>query len=792
MNKKALQTLEFNKITELLSQKAITPKGKATCINLEPGTSLEQVTLWQRETTEAVSCILQKGSLPLGGFKDITESVKRAGVMGVLSVAELLHVADFLYVCKKIIAYSKYEGKEKRYELLDNRFQRLVSVNELEKEISRCIVNEAEVADDASPALYEIRRSIKTSKDRIKDTLNSIIHSQTYKSMLQDTVITMRNDRYCVPVKQEYRGSFQGMVHDESSSGATVFIEPISVVTLNNKIKELLSKEKIEIEKILRQLSLMVYENEGVLSENFEILTELDFIFAKGELSLSINGTEPIFNSHGYINIINGRHPLLNKDTVVPINIYLGDVFSLLLITGPNTGGKTVALKTTGLFTIMGLSGLHISAREKSQLAMFTEVFADIGDEQSIAQSLSTFSGHMSNIVKILDQADSDSLVLLDELGAGTDPTEGAALAISILQHLHARDVRTLVTTHYSELKLYALSTEGVENASCEFDVETLRPTYKLLIGIPGKSNAFAISKKLGLAEDIIEEARKSIAKGAVRFEDVLTDLEISRKTVIIEQEKAERFRAEAYKLKQELDSQKVKLEQQKEKILLAAKEEAKRIVQEANLNADALVKEISKKAREGAALHEVDESRQKLRSALSTITEELSSADKEKNRRPAPPKSLNKGDRVFIYSLNQKGTVLKDMHEGDNEAFVGVGIMKINVKRSDLSIDKSEEVITVSKMPLSHSVKATKSISIKPELDLRGMMVSESLETLDKYLDDAYLSGLSQVTIIHGKGTGALRTAVTTHLKGHSHVESSRMGKFGEGEMGVTIITLR
>ena len=546
MNEKALKTLEYTKIRDRLSALALSPMGKEKCDELVPMHDIDAITREQKETTEAVNMSLKKGRLPLGGIKDIRTQLGRAEAGGVLGIEELMAVGDFLYVCRKVKNYAKQENKADVFPVLEDYFEIVKTITNLEKEISRCIVNEQEISDDASSGLRTVRREIRNANGSIRDKLNTIIYSAAYKNMLQDAVITIRNDRYCVPVRSEYQSSFPGMVHDRSNTGSTVFMEPTAVIQLNNKIKELQAKEKEEIEKILAMLSAMVAENVDVIEENIHVIAHLDFIFAKSELSLKMNGAEPIFNTNGIIDIRKGRHPLLDEKKVVPIDINLGKDFNTLLITGPNTGGKTVALKTLGLFTLMGQAGLHIPAFDSSQLAVFDDVFADIGDEQSIEQSLSTFSAHMTNTVSIINSVTPNCLVLFDELGAGTDPTEGAALAMAIIQLLHKMNVRTAVTTHYSELKVYALSTEGVENACCEFDVETLRPTYRLLIGIPGKSNAFAISKKLGLPDYVIESAKEFISSENVKFEDVITDLEISKKTVVYEQERAEQFRKEA------------------------------------------------------------------------------------------------------------------------------------------------------------------------------------------------------------------------------------------------------
>lgn len=781
MNEKSLRTLEFNKILEMLIGKCISAMGKEQAINLKPSTDISEINRMQDYTSESSGMILKKGSLPMGGIRDIRPQLKRVGVMGVLSVEELLAVGDFLYVCRKIASYGEKESKNDHFPLLDDMFACISLLPALEKEIARCIMPPDQVADDASQTLSNIRRGINVANARVREQLNNVIHSSSYKNMIQDSVITIRNDRYCVPIKQEYRTSFPGMIHDQSSTGATVFMEPMSVVNLNNQIKELRSKEKTEIEKILRELSQEVGQYAEVIEGNLEVLTNLDFVFAKGELSIAMNGSRPEFNSRGYINIRKGRHPLLSQDTVVPTNIYLGDEFTTLLITGPNTGGKTVTLKTLGLLTLMGQSGLHISAGDHSELAVFFNVFADIGDEQSIEQSLSTFSSHMSNIVNILSSITENSLVLLDELGAGTDPTEGAALAIAILEYLYKRRAITAVTTHYSELKVYALSTEGVENASCEFDVETLKPTYKLLIGIPGKSNAFEISRRLGLKEDIISSAKEVLSKEDERFEDVITDLEISKKSVIIEKERAEKFRMEAEKLKQEFETQKEKLNTQKEKILANAREEARKIYSDARDEADILLKEHKRGLKENRLVND-NSARQKL---SEKVSENYGGLDFTPTAHIPIDKPLKQGDSVYVSTLNKSGVVVT-VPDGAGNATISVGAMKMKIHISHLLQNPD----TKTKPKFSKNVsRAVKAASVSTELDIRGMMVDEGIEKCDKYLDDAYLSNLPKATIIHGKGTGALRSAVQSHLKGHPHVKSYRLGTFGEGEDGVTIV---
>ena len=791
MNEKALKKLEYDKIIKKLMDFAVSPMAKEKAEALLPYTAMTDITQAQQETTEAVSMILRKGTLTLGGFREIRPQMKHAAMGGVLSMGELMNIGSFLYVCRRAKEYAKHENKTESYEKLDALFELIQPIVSLENEITKCILSETEMSDTASAALHKIRREIKQSHEKVKDQLNSIIASSAYKNMLQDPVVTIRNDRYCVPVKSEYRSTFPGMIHDQSNTGSTVFMEPLSVVQLNNKIKQLQAEEKKEIEKILLELSEKVTEQREILQANMEVLTHLDFVFAKGNLSLSINGTQPLFNLKGYINIQKARHPLLEEKKVVPISIYLGKDFTTLLITGPNTGGKTVALKTLGLFTLMGQAGLHIPAFDHSQLAVFDNVFADIGDEQSIEQSLSTFSAHMSNIVTILEEVTPYSLVLFDELGAGTDPTEGAALALSIIESLRKRKIRTAVTTHYSELKVYALSTEGVENACCEFDIETLRPTYRLLIGIPGKSNAFAISKRLGLSDEIIEGAKEFISHDEARFEDVITDLEISKKSVAFEQERAEQYRKEAERLKEEVAYQKNKTKEQKEKILSRAREEARQIYQQAKEEADNIIKQMNQTAKESADRQKLSQQRSAIKAKLSSMQEAFLKSPKKKSTHK-PPQQLQPGDKVYVISFDQSGTALC-APDKNKEVMVQMGSMKIKVPLSELMLDDTPKPKNETpKKMISTNVKAGKSQYISAEIDCRGQLVEEALGNIDKYLDDAYLSGLKQVTIIHGKGTGALRSAVQTYLRTNSHVKSYRPGVYGEGEMGVTVVELK
>ena len=793
MNEKALKTLEYTKIRDRLSALALSPMGKEKCDELVPMHDIDAITREQKETTEAVNMSLKKGRLPLGGIKDIRTQLGRAEAGGVLGIEELMAVGDFLYVCRKVKNYAKQENKADVFPVLEDYFEIVKTITNLEKEISRCIVNEQEISDDASSGLRTVRREIRNANGSIRDKLNTIIYSAAYKNMLQDAVITIRNDRYCVPVRSEYQSSFPGMVHDRSNTGSTVFMEPTAVIQLNNKIKELQAKEKEEIEKILAMLSAMVAENVDVIEANINVIAHLDFIFAKSELSLKMNGAEPIFNTNGIIDIRKGRHPLLDEKKVVPIDINLGKDFNTLLITGPNTGGKTVALKTLGLFTLMGQAGLHIPAFDSSQLAVFDDVFVDIGDEQSIEQSLSTFSAHMTNTVSIINSVTPNCLVLFDELGAGTDPTEGAALAMAIIQLLHKMNVRTAVTTHYSELKVYALSTEGVENACCEFDVETLRPTYRLLIGIPGKSNAFAISKKLGLPDYVIDSAKEFISSENVKFEDVITDLEISKKTVVYEQERAEQFRKEAERLKNEVEKQRAKINDQREKILADARNEARMVYQQAKEESDRIIKEMNKAMREKSAnQNKMNEKRSELKSKVAKMDEAISKAQKKKVAAVKPIQNLKAGDNVYVVSFDKTGVALS-APDSNGDVMVQTGNMKLKVPLNELTYyEPKKEPKSNASRNISTKVRAGKSQYIASEIDCRGQNVEEGLGNIDKYLDDAFLAGLKTVTIIHGKGTGVLRAAVQKYLRTNPHVRTFRPGVYGEGEMGVTIVELK
>ncbi|BBF44797.1 recombination inhibitory protein MutS2 [Lachnospiraceae bacterium KM106-2] len=792
MNQKALNTLEFNKILDQLTDLAASPMAKELCHKLKPSTDLSVIEKMQKETSEALSRLFQKGSISFSGTRDIRSSLMRLDIGSTLSIQEILNVSSVLDVALRVKHYGRKENEEEASTSIDALFEELEPLSPLNNEIKRCIISEEEISDDASPNLRSIRRSIRITNDRVHEQLNQIVSSQSARTMLQESLITMRNGRYCIPVKQEYRGQFQGMIHDQSSTGSTLFIEPMSVVKLNNDLRELAIKEQEEIERILAELSNLINVDAEAIKRDLEILVSLDFIFARARLSQKMKASEPFFNTNGYINIKKGRHPLIDSKKVVPIDIYLGKDFDLLVVTGPNTGGKTVSLKTVGLFTLMGQSGLHIPAFDGSELSVFEEVYADIGDEQSIEQSLSTFSSHMTNTVRILENATANSLCLFDELGAGTDPTEGAALAIAILNHLHELGARTMATTHYSELKVYALTTSGVENACCEFDVETLRPTYRLLIGIPGKSNAFAISSKLGLTDDIIENAKKQIDSQDKSFEDLLSDLEHNRSVIEKEREQIASYKDEIEQLKQELKEKTEKINVSKDKILRQANEEAREILQNAKDYADDTIKKYNKWSKDSGLQKEMEQQRNSLRKHLSDAESKLALKSKNKPKKANKASDFKLGDAVFVLSLNLKGTV-STLPNAKGDLFVQMGILRSQVNISDLELI-DEEVITAPNLKRTGSgkIKMNKSAHISPELNIIGKTVDEGIAILDKYLDDAYLAHLAQVTIIHGRGTGALKTAVHNQLKRTKYVKSFRLGGLGEGSGGATIVEFK
>lgn len=792
MNEKILHTLEYDKIINQLTELAVSPTGKEYCRNLKPQSDREWIMHTQRETSDALTHILTKGEISFRGVKDIRESLKRLEIGSSLNSKELLAVAQLLSAAASVKNYFRQSLREDDTtgDSLDERYQLIEPLSPLMQEIRRCILDEDEIADDASAGLSHVRRQLRISNDRIHEQLGNILNSS--RNMLQDSVITMRNGRYCLPVKAEYRSSFQGMLHDQSRAGSTLFIEPAAVVKLNNEIRELELKEQEEIDKILASLSNLAAEQSFFLEQNYRILSELDFIFARAMLSKQMRGTQPVFPPEGYIEIKKGRHPLVDPAKVVPIDLHLGKDFSLLVVTGPNTGGKTVSLKTVGLFSLMGQAGLHIPAFDNSCLRIFQEIYADIGDEQSIEQSLSTFSSHMVNTVSILKNADADSLVLFDELGAGTDPAEGAALATAILANLHQRRTIVMATTHYSELKLYALQTPDVQNACCEFDVATLQPTYRLLIGTPGKSNAFAISGKLGLTPDIIEDAKERVSSDTRNLEDILSDLEATRIKLEKEQKAVSESRKEISRLKEELRKKTEKLEQSREKILQNANQEASRILSEAKAVADETIRKYTKWAKSDQHIQEMEQERAKLRGHLDKHQSQVGTKAPKRNKKTPKPSDLMIGSNVHILTLNADGTVSTLPNE-KGELFVQAGLLRTQVNIKDLELLPEEKP----KLPErakhgSGKIRLDKASAIRQDINLIGMTVDEAMPVLTKYLDDAYLAHLSQVTVIHGRGTGALRKAVHQQLSRLKYVKSYRLGEFGEGDMGVTVVVFK
>ena len=795
MNQKVLKTLEYHKIIEKLTEYAASEPGKKLCRELEPSSDFEEIVQAQTETADAVTRVRQKGSVSFAGVSDIGGSLKRLEIGSSLSIHELLAVSSLLTCAARVKNYGRRQESELPDDSLDEMFRTLEPLTNVNTEITRCIISEEEVADDASPGLRHVRRQMKITGDRVHTQLNAILNSS--RAMLQDPVITMRDGRYCLPVKAEYKSSFQGMVHDQSATGSTLFIEPMAIIKLNNELRELEIREQKEIEMVLAALSMELVPYVETILINLKLLTKLDFIFARAALARHYNCSMPKFNKNGYIHIKDGRHPLLDPKKVVPINVYLGKDFDLLIVTGPNTGGKTVSLKTVGLFTLMGQSGLQIPAFDGSELAVFDEVFADIGDEQSIEQSLSTFSAHMTNIVKILEKADSHSLCLFDELGAGTDPTEGAALAIAVLSFLHNMKCRTMATTHYSELKVYALTTPGVENACCEFDVETLRPTYRLLIGIPGKSNAFAISQKLGLPDFIIQDAKSRLEEGDEAFEDLLASLEESRVTIEKEREEIASYKSEISRLKSRLEQKEERLDERKDKLIRSANEEAQRILREAKETADQTIRQINKLAQSSGVGKELEAERTKLREKLDKVDKSLSLKNEKGPKKTISPKKLKIGDGVKVLTMNLNGTV-SSLPNAKGDLYVQMGILRSLVNIKDLEL-LNEPSISGPGMDLmkknntgSGKIKMSKSFSVSPEVNLIGMTVDEAIPVLDKYLDDAYLAHLPKVRVVHGRGTGALKAGVHKHLKKLKYVKEFRLGDFGEGDTGVTIVTFK
>ncbi len=793
MNIKSLKTLEYDKIIAQLQEYASSSLGRDLCKGLLPSTNIHEIRQFQSETTDALTRVRMKGSISFSGLKDVTGSLKRLEIGSSLGISELLSISSNLTLSARAKAYGRHEESELPDDSLEEDFRLLEPLTSLNTEIKRCILSEEEISDDASPGLRHVRRSMKVINDRVHSQLNALLNAN--RSYLQDAVITMRDGRYCLPVKAEHKSQVSGMVHDQSSTGSTLFIEPMAIIQLNNELRELEIQEKKEIEAVLAELSNQAAPYTEEIRLNQQLLAKLDFVFAKAALSRHFKCSEPKLNTQGYIHIKDGRHPLLDPAKVVPINIHLGKDFDLLIVTGPNTGGKTVSLKTVGLFTLMGQAGLHIPAFDGSELAVFEEVFADIGDEQSIEQSLSTFSAHMTNIVSILEKADSHSLCLFDELGAGTDPTEGAALAISILSFLHNMKCRTMATTHYSELKVFALTTAGVENACCEFSVENLQPTYRLLIGIPGKSNAFAISKKLGLPEFLIEDAKSHLETNDETFEDLLSHLEQSRLTIEKEQAEIKVYKEEVAQLKSRLSQKEERLDQRKEKLLRQANEEAQRILREAKETADQTIKNITRLAASSGVNKELEAERARLRQQMDEVDKRLVVKAKGP-KKTISPKTLRIGDSVKVLSLGLNGTV-STLPNAKGDLFVQMGILRSQVNIKDLELVEEPSVSgpgmeKAKEKTGGGKIKMSKSFSISPEVNLIGMTTDEAIPALDKYLDDAYLSHLPQVRVVHGRGTGALRNAVHKRLKKLNYVKEFRLGEFGEGDSGVTIVVFK
>lgn len=791
MNERTIRILEFDKILKKLAALTVSSLGREIAESLMPESDYEKVESLLKETSDGVSYIMRRGSPPLGGIHDIRASLRRVELGGVLTPGELLNIAGVLGTCRNLKNYAS-EAVDEGGNLVGELIKSLESNKRIEDKIKFSIVSEEEIADNASPALSSIRRQIKIAQDSIRDKLNDLIRSSKYQKFMQEAIVTMRGDRYVIPVKQEYRNEIPGLVHDSSASGATLFIEPMAVVEANNNIKQLKAKEQAEIERILRELTADVESILPGLKADVSLLAKLDFIFAKARLSLDLDCVCPKLNRERKITIKKGRHPLLDKNSVVPIDFWIGDKFKTMVITGPNTGGKTVTLKTVGLFALMTQAGLHVPANDGTSMNVFDKIFADIGDEQSIEQSLSTFSSHMANIVRILKEVDDNSLVLLDELGAGTDPTEGAALAMSILECLHQMGAITAATTHYHELKIYAISTKGVQNACCEFDVATLRPTYKLLIGVPGKSNAFAISRRLGLPDEILDRAREFLTQEDIKFEDILMSIEKNRAEAEKERIRAESYRIEVERLKKDLEEQKEKIALQKERLIREAREEARRILLDAREEAREILDEMKRLQKEKESMDSLkaaEELRERLKRKLDKAEDSLAEASIRKQGPATPPQNLKPGDTVLILNLGRKG-IVKTPPGKDGEAIVQAGIMEINVHVTNLKlIDEQEEEIRKSGIG---KIGVSKAMSVSTDIDLRGYTVDEALESIDKFLDDASIAGLKEVMLIHGKGTGTLRNGIHQFLRTHPHVKSFRLGKYGEGETGVTVVALK
>lgn len=788
MNEKTLRMLEYNKIIEMLINNAVTFKGKEYATNLLPSTVLNKVVKKQKETTEAVSMSLRYGTPPIAPVVDAKEIINKVRIGGVLSIKSLLEMASALKNMREVKAYGKEHISDDSI-VLNEYFDALYSNQNVEKEIFRCIKSEEDLDDRASTELYNIRRHIVDSEVKIKDKLNDIVHSSDLSKYLQDQVVTFRNDRYVIPVKQEYKNEIKGFIHDSSASGSTIFIEPTSVFNINNEIKELKIKEQLEIERILALLTQMLDPILEDIENSIETLGYIDFTFAKAKLSLNMKAFEPILNDKKYINLKKARHPLIPEKDVVPIDVWIGKNYKILVITGPNTGGKTVTLKTVGLLSLMAQSGLHIPASESSEICVFDNVYADIGDEQSIEQSLSTFSSHMKNVINITNNATNNDLVLVDELGSGTDPVEGAAIAMSVLEYLREGEITTIATTHYSELKTYAMQTNDVENASCEFNVETLKPTYKLLIGIPGRSNAFAISKKLGLSENILSKANSYLSAETIRFEDVLNKMELDRIKAKEQKEYADKLLVEAKEEKEKAESEMKKLEDKRSEILQKAKKEARDLLLDAETEANEIIKELTnlKRSKSKNVGQTAQEARVKIKKSISEIQKDLTKP-KTAVKNALKPEDIIVGMKVYVPSLDQEASIVT-LPDKKGNVMIQSGIIKLNIHSSQL--EKSKEENKKAEVKINMLVK-NKARDISAEINLLGMTVDEAVNVLEKYLDDAYLSGLKQVRVVHGKGSGALRKGVQDYLKTNSHVSSFRLGMYGEGDSGVTIVEIK
>jgi len=792
MNPKIYETLEFHKIKQILSNYTVTYLGKEKIEQLEPSTKFLEIERRQQETTEATAYLLKQHDIPLSPVSDIREIIKKVEIGGILSIPDLLHISEILRISRRLKdSFLNGAIEPETSPILFSYFDSLYTNFKIEEEINRCMKNEEELDDRASQELYKIRKSIKDSELKIKEKLNHILHSST--KYLQDAVVTFRNDRYVIPVKQEYRAEIPGLIHDSSATGSTIFVEPTAVFNLNNEIRELKLKEEQEIERILALLTQMVSPIIDSLGYGLEQIGAIDFAFAKGKYSLSLNAFPPILQNDNlhYGRLKKARHPLIDSNKVVPIDIWFGKAFNSLIITGPNTGGKTVTLKTVGLLALMAQSGLHIPTNEGSELPIFKNIYTDIGDEQSIEQSLSTFSAHMTNLVNILNQVTAQDLVLIDEIGSGTDPVEGAAIAMSILEYLHKTDCMTIATTHYSELKTFAIQTPGIENASCEFDVETLRPTYKLLIGIPGKSNAFAISKKLGLKDSILERANEFLSEENIRFEDVLSDMELDRRKAQEERELSQQLLREASQTREAMEQEKTKFEKQKTEILNKAKQQARDLLLDAEEEAKDIIKELTqiKNTKQADSGKKAEEKRLALKKSISEIQKDLILPAQDHEPKIKPEEIIN-GMTVYIPSLEQEATICK-LPDKKGNVTVQSGIVKLNIHISQIEPIKKQKTSSTSKVTVNSMVKS-KAKDITTEVKLLGMTVEEAISTLEKYLDDAYLSGVGVVRVVHGKGTGALRQGVHQYLKKHPHVRTFRLGVYGEGDSGVTIVEMK